>query len=124
MKKKNMRYALGCFLLLVITSILPSPNSSAEELSYKTVPDETDWRNVRKGEYYIRFIARYANLRKDAEKNKLWAALVELLKGKEHPKALVVASAGYKGSREDVQAGRILLSLNPEAEEYDDSLIS
>jgi len=124
MKKKTMRYTLGCFFLLAIAPILHSSNLSAEELSYKTVPDKTDWRNVRKGEYYIRFIARYANLRKDEKKNKLWASLVELLKGKAHPKALVVASAGYKGSREDVQAGRILLSLNPETAEYDDSLIS
>jgi hypothetical protein len=124
MKRTIISCALLFFLVSAITALFPDSTLFAEELAYKTVPDNTDWSNVRKGEYYIRFIARYANLRKDKEKNKLWSALVELLKGKEHPKALVIASAGYKGSKEDVQAGRILLSLNPENEEYDDSLIS
>ena len=120
MKRAIISYALLFFIVSVITPLFPDFNLYAEELVYKTVSDNTDWSKVRKGEYYIRFIARYANLRKDKEKNKLWSALAELLKGKEHPKALVIASAGYRGSREDVQAGRILLSLNPEKEEYDD----
>ena len=124
MKKKTLGFALGCFLLLTLWPVWPPSTLWAEKLSYKIVRDDTDWTQARKGEYYIRFIARYANLRKDEQHGGLWTALVELLKGKAHPRALVIASAGYRGSRDEVQAGRILLSLNPESQEYDDSLIS
>jgi hypothetical protein len=111
-------WVLTVFFLPAAFVIRPA---SAEELIYKIVPDTADYSKENKGQYYIRFISRYAHFRDDTGNGGFWAALKDLFKGEKHPKVLVIASADYGSSRSTSKAGRVLLSLDPSDKQYDDS---
>ena len=112
----------GILAVVFILSTFMIQHSIAEELIYKTVADTTDYSEAKKGQYYIRFISRYAHFRDDTGSKGIWDVLKELFKGEEHPKVLVVASADYQGGGVAGRAGSVLLSLDPTDKKHDDSI--